>query len=236
MSCVSASRPVDAVSAGGRSRVNSGIHHRQARQQVRAAQAGFDAMLGRSQHGVAGDFGTRAGGGGDGDERRRWLLQRLAAPHHFQVIERLAGVAEHRRHGFAGVDGAAAAHGHHHVAAFAARVDGAGRNCGDRRFSRNTKRRHCHSGRFQRQRKHRRPVGPFACHQQYAPAHRGRRRSHVAHGANAKHNSPRCRELEWHRPYQSRLYQSPSAGSIARYNWRVRGSANISAVLAAQAA
>ena len=67
ISCVSASRPVDAVTGRRQLQGQLGIDHRQACEHTGAAQAGLDAMLGRSQYGVAGDLASRAGRGGNRD-------------------------------------------------------------------------------------------------------------------------------------------------------------------------
>ena len=94
-------------------------------QQKITAQADFDIVLRRLQHGVASDFRAGSGGGGDGDERDRGVRQRLSAADHFQVIERVAGIGEHGGERLAGVERAAAAHGDDHVATLAPGIFGA---------------------------------------------------------------------------------------------------------------
>ena len=95
---------------GGRQIVSQlRVNDRDFRQHERAAQAHFDPVLRRGEHGVAGDFGTGARSRRDRNKRRGRFGQRFAAADHFQVVEQLARVGEHRGNGFAGVQRAAAA-------------------------------------------------------------------------------------------------------------------------------
>src|ERR1035437_5895077 len=93
-----------------------GIDHGQARQHRRAAQAGFDTVFGAGEHGIAGDFAARAGGGGDGDARGGGDGERPAQADHFEIIQRVAGIGEQGGDGFAGVERAAAAEGDDEIA------------------------------------------------------------------------------------------------------------------------
>ena len=167
-----------------------------------AAQTGFDAVLGRSQHGVARDFRTRAGGGGDGDEGRRSLPQRLPAADHLQVVERVAGVGQHGGQRLAGVDGAAAAHGDHQVAALRARVFVSAADHFDGRLAGHRQRQAGDPGGFQAGHERHREFRRHARHHQRAAAHGGGGRGHLPHFALAEENARRSREFELHGHYQ----------------------------------
>ena len=86
-----------------------GIDQRDPRQHQRAAQAGFDAVLRRSEHGVARDFAAGAGRGGHRNERQRRDRNGAALSHHLEKLERLAAVGGNGGNRFAGVNCAASA-------------------------------------------------------------------------------------------------------------------------------
>jgi hypothetical protein len=93
------------------------VHHRQARDHGRGAQAGLDAMFRGQEHGVGRDLGTRPGRGRHGDDGQGRAGQGHAPPHHLQIVEDVPGVGRQGGQGLARVDDASPAHGHDHVAA-----------------------------------------------------------------------------------------------------------------------
>ena len=208
MSCVRASRPVEAVTARGSPKVNSGSTTARRASIPALRRLALTRCAGRSQNGVAGDLASRAGRGGNRDVGHRRLKERLAAAHHLQVVERFAGVAEHGCQGFAGIDGAAATDGNHHVTLFGARefraaadqLDGwlAGNREGDRR----------HSGGGERGSESRRRARGCAGHHQRAPAQGGGGGSHLGERSLAEEDAGGGGEFE------ARHYQPWSGGSM----------------------
>ena len=93
-----------------------GVHQRDGRQEMMAAEGGLEAMLRRGNDGVA--RGLRAGPGrrGDGDPRGRGTGDLPPRPHHLQVIQHRPAVGEQPGDGLGGVNGAAAAQADDHVA------------------------------------------------------------------------------------------------------------------------
>jgi hypothetical protein len=92
------------------------IHERYLGQNQRTAQADFEFVLGRGQHGVACYFRACARRRGNRDERRGKLGQSAASTDDFKVIEQLAVVGQHGSDGFGGINRAAAAKGDDEVA------------------------------------------------------------------------------------------------------------------------
>ena len=93
-----------------------GIDDREARKHERAAEAGLDTVLGRSEDGVARDFGPRARRGRHCDEGHRRRSESLALADDLEVVQRIASIGDQCCNGLAGVNGAAAADGHHDIA------------------------------------------------------------------------------------------------------------------------
>ena len=96
------------------------IDERERGQHPGAAQAGLEAVGGRSEDGVARDFGASAGGSRHGDEGKRAMLERPAGSGDFEVVKHIAGVGGERGDSLPCIDGAAAADGHDDVTCFAA--------------------------------------------------------------------------------------------------------------------
>ena len=69
------------------------IDQRDSRQHQRTSQTRFDAMLRRSEHGVAGDFAAGARGCGNRNEWQRRDSNGATLSHYFEKIERLAAVS-----------------------------------------------------------------------------------------------------------------------------------------------
>jgi len=67
-----------------------GIHHCDPLQHQRASQTRFDAVRGRSEIGITGDFAAGAGRGRHCNERQRRNRDRAAISHCLDKLERLA--------------------------------------------------------------------------------------------------------------------------------------------------
>ena len=86
-----------------------GVHQRDARQQVVAADAGLELFFHAGDDGVARDFRSRARGGGHGDPGRGGARDLPAPADDLHVIERLAAVGQQAGDGLGGIERAAAA-------------------------------------------------------------------------------------------------------------------------------
>ena len=73
------------------------------------AKADFYFVCGRGEDGIAGDFGPRAGGGWDCDDRSGRVFQRATVADDFEVSQGVAGIGEEGGDGLGGIERAASA-------------------------------------------------------------------------------------------------------------------------------
>ena len=124
-----------AVTARRQTEREVGIDQGHLRQHQRTAKARLDAVLGRTENGVAGDLGAGARRSRNRDERQGRNRERLRTPDHFEVVQHFAGIRGERRDRLSGIDGAAAAEPDHDIAAALAQLGHALLDTIDGRFA-----------------------------------------------------------------------------------------------------
>ena len=209
-----------------------GIDDRRAGEHVRAAQAHFDAMLGRGEHRIARHLRAGAGSRRNCDVRRRRHGDRLASPNDFQIVKQVAFVRHDGSNRLARVEGAPSSEADDHVAPgfaglpdtlqdgrhfrLACTTEGRGSSPLPRSCSRNEG-----------------SVHEIPCRDDHRPtAHRGGERSRLCHPSRAEQYARGCGEFELHvttpnpdRQGKRLMYFMPVRGSaimpatVSRHVW-----------------